>query len=87
MEQVEVLQVLSDTIFLILKLAAPLLLISIFVGLVISVFQAATQIHEQTLTFVPKVIAIALVLVMTGSWILNNLMDFFIYLMDIMARL
>jgi flagellar biosynthetic protein FliQ len=50
--------------------------VSIVIGLAISIFQAATQIHEQTLTFVPKIIAIAIILVIAGSWMLTSLTDF-----------
>ena len=87
MEQAEVLGIFQETIFLILKLGGPLLLVSILVGLIVSIFQAATQIHEQTLTFVPKVLAIVMVLLAAGSWMLTSIMDFFTYLMDVMARL
>ena len=77
--------VFRETIWLILKLAAPLLIISILIGLIIAIFQAATQIHEQTLTFVPKIIAIGFLLIMTGSWMLTNLTDFFHHLMSLMV--
>ena len=87
MEQSEILIVFSQTIMMILKLSAPILLISILVGLLVSIFQAATQINEQTLTFVPKVITIAFVLIITGSWMITNLVDFFHYLMRIMVGL
>ena len=56
MSQGETLSIFKDAIWMILKLSAPFLLVSIVIGLVISVFQAATQIHEQTITFVPKII-------------------------------
>jgi len=87
MPQGDVLLVFKETIWMILKLAAPLLLISMLIGLVISVFQAATQIHEQTITFVPKIIAIALLLILLGSWMLTNLTEFFQHLMALMTSL
>lgn len=59
-----------------LMVAAPVLLVSMAVGLMISIFQALTQIQEQTLTFVPKVIAIVLVFLLLGSWMTNNLVEF-----------
>jgi flagellar biosynthetic protein FliQ len=59
-----------------LMVAAPVLLVSMAVGLLISIFQALTQIQEQTLTFVPKVIAIVLVFLLLGSWMTNNLVEF-----------
>lgn len=87
MPQGDVLTVFKDAIWLILKLAAPLLIVSIAIGLVIAIFQAATQIHEQTLTFVPKIIAIAFILIIMGSWMLTNMTDFFHSLVDLMANL
>jgi len=87
MTQGDALAIFKEAIWLILKLSAPLLIVSIVIGLVISIFQAATQIHEQTLTFVPKIIAIAVVLVATGSWMLTSLTDFFNYLVSIMSVL
>lgn len=87
MTQDSVLLVFRETIWMILKLSAPLLIISIVIGLVIAIFQAATQIHEQTITFVPKILAIALLLIATGSWMLTSMIEFFQYLMDLMARL
>ena len=56
-----------------LKLALPLLLVGLVVGLVVSVFQAVTQIQEQTLTFIPKILAIVVVLVVGGPWMLGQL--------------
>ena len=56
-----------------LLISGPILIISLVVGLIISIFQATTQIQEQTLTFVPKLIAIILVLVLGGPWMLNKL--------------
>lgn len=87
MNQAETLVIFKDAIWLILKLSAPLLLISITIGLIISIFQAATQIHEQTLTFVPKIIAIAVLLIILGSWMLTNLTEFFTTLMNLMSEL
>lgn len=87
MTQGETLTVFKDALWLILKLSAPLLIASILIGLIISIFQAATQIHEQTLTFVPKIIAIAVLLIIMGSWMLTNLSDFFVYLINLMSGL
>lgn len=57
--------------------AAPLLLVTLAVGLVISIFQAATQINEATLSFIPKLVAIFATLVIAGPWMLATLMDYF----------
>ncbi len=87
MSQGDVLTVFKDAIWLILKLAAPLLIVSIAIGLIIAIFQAATQIHEQTLTFVPKIIAIAFILIIMGSWMLTGMSDFFQSMISLMAGL
>lgn len=75
-----VMDIAKDTIYTIIISSAPLLLISLVVGLIISIFQTATSIQEQTLTFVPKVICIFLALMFFGSWILNNIVEFMIRL-------
>ena len=87
MTQGETLTIFKDALWLILKLSAPILIVSILIGLIISIFQAATQIHEQTLTFVPKIIVIAIILIVAGSWMLTNLTEYFTYLMTLMAGL
>lgn len=66
----------SETLFLVIKTAAPVLLVSLVVGLIVSIFQTVTSIQEQTLTFVPKVIAIFLTLIVLGHWMLNNMSGF-----------
>ncbi len=87
MSQGDVLSVMQDTIMLVLKLSAPMLIISIVVGLVVAIFQAATQIHEQTLTFVPKIVAIAVLLLALGSWMMTELDEFITSLFELMLRL
>ena len=67
----QIMEVMKEAMLVAFKLAGPLLIVSIIVGLVIAIFQAATQIHEQTLTFVPKLIVIAILLLVLGSWMLN----------------
>ncbi|MFT5173477.1 MAG: flagellar biosynthetic protein FliQ [Gammaproteobacteria bacterium] len=63
-------------IMVMLMVAAPPLLTALAVGLVIGVFQAATQVNEMTLSFIPKVIALVLVLIATGPWMLQTLMNY-----------
>lgn len=82
-----VMDVFHEAIMVAIKLAAPMLIASILIGLIIAVFQAATQIHEQTLTFVPKVLIIALILLGMGSWMITTLSDFTAHLFQIMAGL
>ena len=68
-----VLDIMRDAIYTIIITAAPLLLVSLVVGLTVSIFQTVTSIQEQTLTFVPKVLAVCATLMLAGSWMLNNL--------------
>lgn len=70
----------SQTLFLIIKTAAPLLLISLVIGLTVSIFQTVTSIQEQTLTFVPKILAVFVGLMLIGHWMLNNMAGFMVSL-------
>lgn len=78
----EITDILQAAIIVVLKLAAPILIVSLGIGFIISLFQAATQIHEQTLTFVPKLIAIAVILLIMGPWMMEVLSDFLKYIFD-----
>jgi len=73
MTEQQVIDITREALFVILECALPLLLISLIVGLVISIFQTITSIQEQTLTFVPKIISIFVGLMLLGSWIANNI--------------
>ena len=77
MTDADVLDIARDMIFTIIKCSAPLLLVSLIVGLVISIFQTVTSIQEQTLTFVPKLLAIFLTILLCGGWIMDNCVEFF----------
>lgn len=83
----EVSDLMYEVFVLALKLAAPMLVISMLIGLLISIFQAATQIHEQTITFLPKLLVIALILVFTGSNMLVMLQDFTNKIFQLMAAI
>lgn len=82
MTQEVIIDLTRQTLLTVIKSAAPMLLISLIVGLVISIFQTVTSIQEQTLTFVPKLLSIFLVLILAGSYIMGNVTDFFIDLMN-----
>ena len=71
-----VFNIARQTVWIIVKTAVPVLLVSMIVGLVISLFQTLTSIQEQTLTFVPKLIAILLTLMLLGAWMLNQITGF-----------
>ena len=75
-----IIDIFTQTIVVIIKAAAPMLLASLVVGLIVSIFQTITSIQEQTLTFVPKLLAILLVIVIAGSWILTIIRDYTIEL-------
>ncbi|WP_410769243.1 flagellar biosynthesis protein FliQ [Fontibacillus sp. BL9] len=66
----------GQAVYTVLKVSAPMLVIGLAVGLIVSIFQATTQIQEQTLAFVPKIVAVLLALLMFGPWILSTLVDF-----------
>ena len=70
-----VLDIMRNAIFNIIMVSAPLLLISLIVGLIISIFQTVTSIQEQTLTFVPKILAVFITLMLVGSWMINSLLE------------
>lgn len=71
-----VMDLASETIWTLIVTSAPLLLISLVIGLVISIFQTVTSIQEQTLTFIPKILAVFLGMLLFGSFILNNIVSF-----------
>jgi flagellar biosynthetic protein FliQ len=66
------------------KLAGPVLVVSMIIGILISILQAATQIHEQTITFVPKLLVVGLILLMMGSNMMKTLSDFTIHVFNTM---
>ena len=86
MDSSSALEILRQTFTLSLEIALPLLLISLIVGLILAIFTAATQINEQTLTFVPKLLAILTVLALLGSTILAKLQDFTRMIFSIIAN-
>ena len=76
MTETYVLSLAQDAILLALMLAGPILLMSLIIGSLVSLVQAATQINEATLTFIPKMLGIIVVLVLLGSWMLQKLLIF-----------
>lgn len=80
MEIEDVVLIGRDALYYIIKLSAPILLISLVIGLIISIFQTVTSIQEQTLTFVPKMIAVFTGIMLLGYWILSNIKDYIITL-------
>lgn len=76
MTEQQVIDLTRRALYLIVKCAAPLLIISLVVGLTISIFQTITSIQEQTLTFVPKIVAVFFGVILFGSWIVNNITSY-----------
>ena len=74
--QEAVIDIAHEAIYTMIISSAPLLLVSLIIGLIISIFQTVTSIQEQTLTFVPKMICVFLSLIICGDWILNNILSF-----------
>ena len=72
----DVTEIMSSGLYTIIITAAPVLLVSLVIGLVVSIFPTVTSIQEQTLTFVPKVIGIFVSLMILGHWMLNNMVDY-----------
>lgn len=76
MTNLEVLSIMKSAMIVAIKIGGPILILSMAIGALISIIQAATQIHEQTITFVPKVILIIVICMLCGSWMLETLQDF-----------
>ncbi len=72
----DVTQIMSSGLYTIVITAAPVLLVSLAIGLIVSIFQTVTSIQEQTLTFVPKLLGIFAALILLGHWMLNNMVDY-----------
>jgi len=72
----DVVTIARDALFNIIIVSAPVLLVSLVIGLIISIFQTVTSIQEQTMTFVPKILGIFIALMLLGHWMLNNMSSF-----------
>ncbi len=77
-----VIQLAGEAVYVVLKASAPMMIVALVVGLIVSIFQATTQIQEQTLAFVPKIVAVLFALLFFGPWILSTLVDFTFNLLD-----
>ena len=72
----DIVQICSRALYVICITSAPVLLVSLVVGLIVSIFQTVTSIQEQTLTFVPKILAIFAAIIILGHWMLNNMVEY-----------
>lgn len=87
MSEMLVLELTRDSIATLLLVLAPLLLAALVVGLVVSIFQAVTQVNEATLTFVPKMVAMFVVLLVAGPWMADQLVRFTVRLLTLLPQL
>lgn len=76
MDEALILDLFNQAMFTIFKISGPMLIVAMLVGLVVAVFQATTQIQEQTLAFVPKILAIFLTIMVLGPWFIQTIVDF-----------
>lgn len=76
MDTTQAMDLVRDAVGIAIKLSAPLLLLSMVVGVVVAIFQAVTQIHEQTISFVLKLIVVVSVLLIAGGWMMDTLQDY-----------
>ncbi len=80
-------QLMAETLFAAVKISAPILVATLVVGLLVSIVQVVTQIQEMTLTFIPKLIAVIVISVMLGGWMLSVLVEFSKHLFEVAAAL
>ena len=78
-----IIDLFTESVKMILVLSAPMLISGLVVGLLIAVFQATTQIQEATLSFVPKIVVVFVVMLMTGSWLINSLVEYTNYVLNL----
>ncbi len=82
MLQTDVMRIFQEAILLALEISAPILITSLAIGLLVSIFQAMTQINEQTLVFIPKILGVSAALLVFGSWMLTRITDYTVALFN-----
>ena len=87
METGMITDVMRDAVGVVIKLGGPMLVLSMFAGVVVAIFQAVTQIHEQTISFILKVLIVMSVLLFTGGWMLTTLQEYAKELFDLMVTI
>ena len=76
MDVLQITEILREAVWIVIKLGGPVLLLCMVVGVLIAIFQAVTQIHEQSLAFILKLVVVVLVLLIAGSWMMQTLLDY-----------
>ena len=87
METGMITDVMRDAVGVVIKLGGPMLVLSMFAGVVVAIFQAVTQIHEQTISFILKVLIVMSVVLFTGGWMLTTLQEYAKELFDLMVTI
>ncbi len=87
MDTAMITDVMRDAVGVVIKLGGPMLVLSMFAGVLVAIFQAVTQIHEQTISFILKVVIVMSVLLFTGGWMLTTLQEYAKELFDLMVTL
>lgn len=87
MSESVVVNIVKETLYTGMLIGGPILILSLVVGLLVSIFQATTQIQEQTLTFIPKLIVVSITLAIGGAWMLNELIQFTNKIMNMIANI
>ena len=85
MDTVLITELMREGVWVVIKLCAPMLLLSMSVGVLLAIFQAVTQIHEQTLSFIFKLTVVVLVLLIGGGWMMETLLDYARRIFDLMV--
>ncbi len=86
MQEADVIKLLQDALIVTMKAAAPMLIMSMIVGLVVSILQTTTSIQEQTLTFVPKLLAVFMSIILFAAYILHSIVDYTRDVYNMIAR-
>lgn len=76
MNEIVVIDIARQAVYIVIKAAAPMLLTSLVIGLIVSILQTITSIQEQTLTFVPKLLGVFLIIILFGNWIITSIAEF-----------
>ncbi len=87
MTEVTVIRIIQEALWISFLISAPILIGSLIIGLLIGIFQAVTQIHEMTLTFVPKIIVVVFISLVIFPWIVNKIIDYTIRLFNMIPHL
>ncbi|OQY10761.1 MAG: flagellar biosynthetic protein FliQ [Fusobacteriia bacterium 4572_132] len=82
-----VMKLVTEALMIILKISLPVLLVGLTVGLLVGIFQATTQIQEMTLSFIPKIISVFLVIFILGHWMVTTLVEYTVSLFDLITTL